>query len=277
MATHPTPSGVLLDLRLPAGSIELTTTESDSTTVSLEPIRDSDAAHEAIAATREEAVTERDGSVRVIVHVPDRGKLLRLRGEPEILMRISAPHGARLHAATLSADVRADGRLAGADLKTASGDVSLPDVDGPVKVKTQSGDLSAGAVAGALDVHTMSGDVSTGDVGGNASLKTMSGDVALGLAGGSVEVSSMSGDIDVAGVRVGAAELNSMSGDIDVGVVRGTRVFLDVRTLSGDARSDLPVSDQPESGTGPELTLKASTKSGDVRIRRAPERTASGV
>lgn len=276
MATHSTPSGVVLDLRLPAGSIELTTADSDSTTVALEPIG-GDAAREAIESTREEAVSERDGSVRVIVHVPDRGKLLRLRGEPEILMRVSAPHGARLNASTASADVRAEGRLGGVDLKTASGDVSLPDVDGPAKVKTQSGDVSGRAVAGALDVHTMSGDVSVGDVGGDATVKTMSGDVGLGLAGGSLEASSMSGDIDVAGVGAGAAELSSMSGDIDVGVVRGTRVFLDVRTLSGEARSDLPVSDQPESATGPELTLKASTKSGDVRIRRAPERTASGV
>ena len=275
MATHHTPSGALLDLRLPAGSIEVTTAETDSTTVAIEALSGGQAAEDAIAATREEAVTERDGTVRVIVHVPDRGRLLRLRGEPELRMRITAPHGARLKASTLSADVRADGQLGGVELKTASGDVALPDVDGPVVVHTQSGDVRAGAVTGDLRTHTMSGDLVAGDVDGSVVVKTMSGDVTLGAVGGSLDASSMSGDLGVAGLRAGTAEMSSMSGDVDVAVARGTRVYMDVKTMSGDAQSGLPLSDEPGPAGGAELTLRVSTKSGDVRIRRAPERATS--
>jgi Putative adhesin len=275
MATHHTPSSAILDLRLPAGLIEVTTTDTDSTTVSLEPLGGGDAAREAIASTREEAVGEGDGTVRVIVHVPERGRLLRLRGEPELLLRVTAPHGARLRATTLAADVRADGRLGAAELKTASGDVALPDVAGPVDVRTQSGDVRVGAVTGDVRVHTMSGDLIVGDVDGSVATKTMSGDVTLGAVARSLEASSMSGDLEVAGVRSGAADLSSMSGDVDVGVARGTRVYMDVKTLAGDARSDLPVSDEPIGAGSAELTLRVSTKSGDVRVRRAPER-ASG-
>jgi Putative adhesin len=275
MATHHTPAGAVLDLRLPAGSIEVTTAEVDSTTVTIEPLGGGDAARDAIASTREDATTERDGTVRVIVHVPDRGKLLRLRGEPELLLRVTAPHGARLKATTLSADVRADGQLGGVEVKTASGDLALADVDGPVVVHTQSGDVRVGAVTGDLRSHTMSGDLVAGDVDGSLVVKTMSGDVTVGAVGGSLNASSMSGDIGVAGLRAGAAALSSMSGDVDVAVARGTRVYMDVKTLSGDARSDLPLSDEPDPAGAAELTLRVSTKSGDVRVRRAPERATS--
>jgi Toastrack DUF4097 len=271
MATHQTPSGVLLDLRLTAGSIEVTTTESGSTTVSLEPLGGGEAATELIEATREEAVRESDGSARVIVHVPERSGLGRLRGQPDLLMRISAPAGARMKATTASADVRCDGQLGGAAVRTASGDVTLDDVDGSVDVRTQSGEVRMGRVSADARAQTMSGDVTAGDVGGSAYAKSMSGDVALGLVAGSVEALTMSGDVHVRGVRSGSVELSSMSGDLEVGVARGTRVYLDVQTLSGEARSDLPVSDRPTGEKGPEVTLKASSKSGDVRIRRAPD------
>lgn len=219
MSTYTTPSGVALDLRLTSGLIEVSTSDGDTTTVTLEPLSHDDQARELIEATREEAVSEADGSLRIVVHVPEKTGIRRFLGTPEVLIRITASTGARLNATTASADVRCSGRLGGAAIKTASGDVTLPEVHGGVEVRTASGDVRVADVTGELRAQSMSGDVTTGDIGGDAFAKSMSGDVSLGMAAGSVEASSMSGDIKVAGVRKGTATLSSMSGDVDVAVV----------------------------------------------------------
>jgi hypothetical protein len=275
MATHNTPNGVILDLRLGAGSIEIATAEGDTTTVDLEP-RGGQESIDAIAATTEELVPDGDGRMRLRVHVPrNKGGLFRFRGEPAIRMRIVAPPGADLQATAVSADISGEGRLGAATAKTVSGDVALGELAGDAELKTVSGDVSCGDIAGRAHVDTVSGDVRLNRVAGDLAVKTVSGDVQSGPAGSSADVATVSGDVGVASLRRGEAKLRSLSGDIDVAVERGTRVYMDASTLSGDAGSDLDVQDAPADGDGPELTLTASTKSGDVRIRRAAE-TAAG-
>jgi hypothetical protein len=53
-----------------------------------------------------------------------------------------------------------------------------------------------------------------------------------------------------------------------VGVRRGSRVWMDVKTVTGNARSDLD-SDGGDDGEGPLVELKATAMSGDIRILRA--------
>jgi len=275
MATHNTPNGVILDLRLGAGSIEIATAEGDTTMVDLEPLG-GEAARAAIAETTEELTPGPDGRTRLRVHVlRNKGGLLRFRGEPEIRMRIVAPPGADLEATTVSADVAAEGRLGTATVKTVSGDISLGALDGDAELKTVSGDVRCGDAAAGVHVDSVSGDVQLERVAGNLAVKTVSGDVKAGPAGASVDLATVSGDVRVASLRRGEAKLRSLSGDIDVAVERGTRVYMDASTLSGDAGSDLDLQDAPTGGDGAELMLEASTKSGDVRIRRAAE-TAAG-
>lgn len=275
MATHNTPNGVVLDLRLGAGVIDIETVEGDTTSVELEPLG-GDESRAAIEATTQELTTDRDGRTRLRVHVPrNKGGLFRFRGEPAIGMRIVAPPGADLEATVVSADISARGRLGAAAAKTVSGDISLGELSGAAALKAVSGDVRSGDVAAAVHVDTVSGDVWLERVGGDLAVKTVSGDVRSGAVGSSADVASVSGDISVASLRQGEAKLHSLSGDIDVAVERGTRVYLDASTLSGDALSDLDLHDAPGDGNGPELTLNASTKSGDVRIRRAAG-TAAG-
>jgi DUF4097 and DUF4098 domain-containing protein YvlB len=269
MATHNTPNGVVLDLRLGAGSIDIETAEGDTTTVELEPLG-GDESRAAIEATTEELTIDRDGRTRLRVHVPrNKGGLFRFRGEPAVGMRIVAPPGADLHATVVSADISARGTLRAATAKTVAGDISLGEVTGATELKTVSGDVRCGDAAASMHVDTVSGDVWLERVAGDLAVKTVSGDVRTGAAGSSADVATVSGDIGVASVRQGEAKLQSLSGDVDVAVERGTRVYLDASTLSGDAASDLHLQDAPAAGDGPELTLNASTKSGDVRIRRA--------
>ena len=63
--------------------------------------------------------------------------------------------------------------------------------------------------------------------------------------------------------------MQSASGDKTVGIRRGSRVHIDVRTMSGDTSSELEIEDAPALGEGPEVELRATSMSGDIRILRA--------
>jgi hypothetical protein len=70
-------------------------------------------------------------------------------------------------------------------------------------------------------------------------------------------------------VSSGEVSLQSASGDIQVGVRRGTKVWLDARSRSGDATSELDVGDEPPAEGAPVLELRASSMSGDIHVGRA--------
>ena len=123
-------------------------------------------------------------------------------------------------------------------------------------------------VGGSFRGQTAAGDVRVGPVGGDAEVKTAAGDVALDEAGGSITIHSASGDLRVGAVTEGRVDLKSVSGDMLVGVRRGSRVWMDVKTVTGDASSELDSSAEDD-GEGPVVELKATAMSGDIRIVRA--------
>jgi DUF4097 and DUF4098 domain-containing protein YvlB len=92
--------------------------------------------------------------------------------------------------------------------------------------------------------------------------------VSLDEVGGAVTINSASGDLRVGAVTQGAVELKSVSGDMHVGVRRGSRVWMDVKTVTGDATSDLDTGTEDD-GEGPLVELKATAMSGDIKIVRA--------
>ena len=63
--------------------------------------------------------------------------------------------------------------------------------------------------------------------------------------------------------------LRSASGDVLVGIRRGSRVFVDARSASGEMDSELQLDDHEPATDGPLVEVDAVTASGDVRIVRA--------
>lgn len=183
-------------------------------------------------------------------------------------LRISVPDGTILRASTGSADIRARGRYRELETKTGSGDVSVDEVAEDATVKVASGDVRVDRVGRTLKVQTAAGDVSAGPVGGDADVKTASGDIRLEDVAGSVSVNSASGDVNVGAVSQGKVELKSVSGDMVVGIRKGSRVWMDVKTVTGDARSELDAGAEDD-GEGPLVELKATAMSGDIKIVRA--------
>lgn len=247
--TFETPTPPTLELSVPQGSIEVETVAGTQTHVELD-CTDPDALDDAVVELR---------GTTVVVEVDRRrllGGMINISigdfsiGGRRYRLRVTCPHGSDLRARVASADVTASGRYAAADVKSASGDVKLGDVDGDAQVKSVSGDVEIGHVAGATTVQVVSGDLRVRDAESSLTAKSVSGDVEVQVASGDVQLTSVSGDMRVA-------------------VRRGSRVYIDANSVSGDLDSELELADTPRDGEGPLVELRAKTVSGDFRVARA--------
>ena len=262
----PTPEPPRLDVRNPSGDVLIETGAEGETTVTLE------GPEELLARA---IVDQRGDTVRV--EVPERRGLFGFGGSEDVDVLIRCPDGAAAIVRTRSADVICRGVLASAEVASASGDVRFDRVSGDASFKTASGDLRVEDVGGDLSAQTASGDVVAGPVGGSLKANLVSGDLRVDSVGASATVNSVSGDLSLDAVAEGAVSLQSVSGDVRVGVRRGSRVWVDVSTLSGDPESELDLGGEPVGEDGPLVDLRVKTVSGDVSIVRAPAPTPQEV
>jgi DUF4097 and DUF4098 domain-containing protein YvlB len=258
--TFHTPGPLRLEVRVPAGRIDLESVEGEETVVELEgsPEIEEDA--------RIEVRPRREGH-DVIVVIEDRGLFRRFRGE--VRARVSVPAGAEVEVSTASADVEGRGEFGALEVNTASGDVAFDQVGGDAEVNSASGDVKLSRVQGALTVNTASGDLEVGHIGGNGKVRSASGDVSIDEAEASLKIQTASGDLQAGSVREGDVVLQTASGDIDVGVKRGSKVWIDARSMSGETTTDLEVTDTPSDGDGPLVEIRATAMSGDITLSRA--------
>ena len=186
-----------------------------------------------------------------------------------ITCRIRCPQSSGLSARTKSADVLARGTLGGLNISTASGDVEANRIEGGVNIKSASGDTRVQEVLGGVNVQTASGDIELEIVRGAANVNSASGDVTIGEAYDDVSANTVSGDQEHGAVMRGNVSAHSVSGDVKIGVRRGSKVYLDCNTVSGDTSSELELTTDAPGGDGPLVEIRAKTVSGDIRITRA--------
>jgi DUF4097 and DUF4098 domain-containing protein YvlB len=272
--TFPTPRQLAVHVKLPRGDVEVETADVQEATVeltgsserALQQIERSEIRFEN-RGDHDELIVDADpedfgwsaGRVKLSISLGSR--------RDHIKVRIRVPHGTSLRSETGSADISAVGRYSSVEVHTASGDVRVDEAERDAEVKVASGDVRIGRVGGSLTLQTAAGDLSVGPVAGNAEIKTAAGDVNLEEVGAGLSVHSVSGDLRVGRVTEGKVELKSVSGDMLIGVRRGSRVWMDVKTVTGDARSELESGD--DDGEGPLVELKATAMSGDIKIVRA--------
>ena len=260
MATHHTPDGLLLKLRLPAGRCEIETADTTETVVEAEPMNGS-------AASREAA----EALVETLSRALEGGHELRRRGaeaqaararlnNAQVLVRIRGPHGLELDAATASADVVARGRLGAADVRTASGDVTIETPSGDRGEDGERRRRARPSMRGAGDVNTMSGDV------------TVRRDRRAALT-----VNTMSGDVRIERPASGAIQLRSMSGDLEAAIAPRRHPLVDANSASGDVRSELPVTGSAPAGGHADVELRATSMSGDIVVDRRRPRAVAGA
>jgi DUF4097 and DUF4098 domain-containing protein YvlB len=281
--TFKTPGVVRLDIRNGAGEVRLDAGAGDGeTTVVLEPLRDNESSIEAVQGARVELHERADGH-DVVVDVRGRSRFFR---GAEVLVAITCPTETSVEVHTGSANIEGRGLFKRVDVETGSGDVQFGDISEDAEVNAASGDVQISLIGGEGRLNTASGDVQVGTIGGDARVNSASGDVLIRSAGGRLEVNTASGDVLVkealGSVNVNTASgdqqigsvqdsvnMKSASGDVKVGIKQGSKLFLDVRSRSGDVSSELPVSDVPPEGEAPLVELRANTMSGDITIHRA--------
>jgi hypothetical protein len=273
MQVFETPGSVSLQIRLPSGRVVVTTADEPQTTVNVSR-RGSDAVDDI-----EVRSSERAGGHLITVEQRDRIRWgpIQISWGGEVEVEVTCPPGSNLDFQGASAGIRVDGDLGEVSAKTASGDVKLGDVAQRLQVKTASGDLSIGEIGAGGQLNTVSGDIELAGFSGELASRTVSGDVEIGHVRGPIEIHTTSGDTTLRAISSfedGEVRVGTISGDVRVGVGRGTRVWIEATSVSGDLESDLGLADQPDGAqdsSGPVVPLHVKTVSGDVRIGRAAE------
>ena len=270
MNTFETPGKVELSLRLQSGSVVVTTGAEPRTTVDLVAIgrKGADAVQDVIVTCE-----ERGG--RHVVRVEQKDKVrwgpLQITWGGGVEVRVTCPGGSDLELAGGSVDLRAEGELGEVAVRTASGDVRLERVEHRLEVKTASGDVTVSDLAGEGSLNTVSGDLEFARVRGNVTARAVSGDARIRALSGALAISTTSGDVEVDTVDAGELRVQTISGDVRIGVARGTLVWIDAASTSGDLESELGLEggEPAAEAEGPVVPLHVKTVSGDVRIVRA--------
>jgi hypothetical protein len=261
---------VELDIRLASGDITIDPTLDGR--VEIELTGHDDESQRAVDDARVE-LRESHGRPQVLVDVPLRRggfSFGLVFGRQGITCRVRCPQGSLVGAKTKSADVSVRGAVGGLNVTTASGDVDADRVQGGANVKSASGDIRIREIAEGTSVQSASGDVSLGIVHGAVSVNTASGDLTIEEAYDDVSANTVSGDQRHGAVLRGSVTAHAVSGDVTIGVRRGSKVFLDCNTVSGDTASELELTGEVPTGDGPLVEIRAKTVSGDIRILRAP-------
>ena len=259
--TFDTPGRLQLEVRIPAGSIRIRAEQTSQTRLSVSGERDPEdfrIAFDDIGS----------GGHHLTIEHRERGRLFGWRGN-ELRMDLTVPLGTVVACDTGSADLEVTGRIGSLTFRSGSGDCRFDDIDGELTVKVASGDLAGATVGGGLSFNSAAGDARVREITGNVGGKSASGTFSLGTIGGSVSLATVSGDVEIGSVAAGSTSVRSVSGDVEIGVARGTRVYLDVGSASGDTVSELDMSDA-STGGGADLELQVGTVSGDIRIVRSP-------
>ena len=161
-------------------------------------------------------------------------------------------------------------------LETASGGVTVDGLAGDQRYRTASGQVLLRDVCGPLTLEVVSSDVDIQTTGAcTVDARSISGDLAVrGDAVGSVRLSTTSGDVRINGRFAGPGPfaIETVSGDTTLAPTGSLRV--EVMSVAGDVRSDIEATTEGRRGSrtvvvgedGPTLTIRSI--SGNVRLVR---------
>lgn len=277
MSEFPAAGPILATVRISTGALRIIAERRDNVTVEVRP----GAGGEAARSAAEETIVEMAGDQLTVETPQARGFVIRRSAPVNVTVRL--PTDSRLRLRSASADIVCDGRFGDSEITSASGDLMIDHVAGNLARHAASGDLRFNRVDGELTTDGASGDTRGRSVGGDLSAKTASGDITVEAIAGAARVTTASGDISFGSLATGTTRIQSASGDVVLGIAEGTPLWLDLSTVSGDTRSDLPVSSEAPGGTTATLNLYVRTVSGDITLRRAtappaePSRPGNGA
>jgi DUF4097 and DUF4098 domain-containing protein YvlB len=284
-----TPSPITVTLDLYVADVRFAVSDRADTIVEVRP-SDPDKAADIKAA--ENTRVEYDDATRTlsIVSRKPRNRFVNFSSKrPESIdVAIQLPTDSDVRGEADLGDFRSDGALGAVELKTDIGAVRLAEtgplnlrasvgeivvegVTGSAEVHSSSSDIRIGAVDGTADVSTSNGKVRVGVVTGPADIKSANGSVSVDRALSDITATSSNGEVRIGEVVRGKVSATSKNGRVEVGVREGSAARLELDTSLGRVYNELTPSDAPEAGEPVDkVEVHASTKLGDVTIRRAP-------
>lgn len=179
-----------------------------------------------------------------------------------ISYELRIPRGAHVTVSTASGDIDVRSIAGPVRVDASSGDIEIHDIGGEVRARTASGDINISNVASSIEAYTSSGDIQA---------KDLSNDTALATDSGSVEA-----DFDRF-TSVHQIRMKSANGDLSLVVPRGAGFTIDASTSSGDMNSNLqlPIHERDSGATvharvgsgGANVQLETSSGDIDVKMR----------
>jgi DUF4097 and DUF4098 domain-containing protein YvlB len=152
---------------------------------------------------------------------------------------ITVPPETEIEFSTASGDLSVENINNVIDASTASGDVTIDNAQGDMEISTASGDVNVSESKGKLDFSTASGDIRSSQLAGELDFSTASGDIKIRGAQGSFDLSCASGDIEASGITIeDDSEFSTASGDVEVNLEKSSGYDLDLSTASGDVTLD---------------------------------------
>jgi DUF4097 and DUF4098 domain-containing protein YvlB len=284
-----TPSPITVALDLYAADVHFAASDRTDTVVEVRP---SDPNKAADVRAAENTRVEYDGATRTlnIASKKPRSRFVSFSSKrPESVdVAIRLPTDSDVRGEASLGDFQSDGVLGTVALKTdlgavrlaetgpltlrsGAGGISVEGVSGPAEVHSGSSDIRIGTVDGTADVSASNGKVWVGLVTGLASIKAANGAVAVDRALSDITAASSNGEVRIGEVVRGKTSATSKNGAVEVGVREGSTAWLELNTGVGRVYNELAAADAPGAEEPVDrVEVHASTKLGDVTIRRAP-------
>jgi DUF4097 and DUF4098 domain-containing protein YvlB len=283
-----TPAPIIVALDLYVADVRFAAADRTDTIVEVRP-SDPDKAADVKAA--ESTRVEYDDATRTLSIVSRKplNRFVNFSKRPESIdVLIQLPTDSDVRGEAELGDFEADGVLGTVVLKTNLGAVRLAEtgalnlragvgrvtvegVSGSAEVRASSGDVRIGAVDGTADVSSGNGKVQVGVVTGAANVKGSNGSVFVDRALSDITAESANGEVRIGEVVRGKVSATSKNGSVEVGIREGSAAWLELNTQVGRVYNELAPSDAPEASEQVDkVEVHASTKLGDVTVRRAP-------
>ncbi|HXT90755.1 MAG TPA: DUF4097 family beta strand repeat-containing protein [Trebonia sp.] len=282
----PSPIAVVLDLYV--ADVQIVASDRTDTTAEVRP---SDPGKAADVKSAENTRVEYDEATRTlsVITKKPRNRFVNFSKRPESVdIVIQLPVGSDVQGEAGIGDYRAEGALGAVALKTelgairlaetgalnirtALGEIAVADASGSAQVHSGSGEIRIGSVDGTADISTGNGTIRVGLITGAANVKVANGAVSVDRALSDITAANSNGEVRIGEVVRGKVTATSKNGRVDVGIREGSAAWLELNTTAGRVYNELASAAAPDAGEQVDkVEVHASTKLGDVVVRRAP-------
>lgn len=283
MTVFQTPQPIDVDVEIQVGSVHLIAGDRKDTTVVVNP---TDPSKELDVDAAKKTEIELTTGNRLLVKTPHpRGVVGAVFGRyGSVDVTIELPQGSAVDVSAGMGDIRVDGQVAAARLKSGAGEVqadatakadltsgfgnlTLGSATGETRLTT-TGDIRIGRIEGNAVVKTSNGNTWVDEAVGHLRVKTANGDIEVGRARGSVVAKTAHGTIGIGEVEEGSINAQTAAGALSIGVKDGTAAWVEARTKFGRVHNTLQATDRPETSER-SVEISAWTGFGDITVHRA--------